>query len=133
MVHKGNHPQMALIQLSETLHFTTRKTVDGRTGQCWNGIKLASHLLHHRCGQTTFVLPTPFFLTFQSLNPWKSTKTDWKSHGKYPLVNVYITMENHHFSLENSRKKSPYVQEQTFDITRGYIWKYIYIYIRKSP
>ena len=23
----------------------------------------------------------------------------------YPLVNVYITMENHHFPLENSRTK----------------------------
>jgi hypothetical protein len=99
---------MALIQLSETLQFTTRKTVDGRTGQCWNGIKLASHLLHHRCGQTTFLLPTPSFSDIsgsQSMEihkdrleiPWEiPSGKRLHNYGKSPFLMGKLTI-NHHF------------------------------------
>ena len=42
-----------------------------------------------------------------------------KLHTTYPLVNVYITMENHHFQWVNPIFLWPFSSSQTVDITRG--------------
>ena len=48
----------------------------------------------------------------------------WWFHGSYPLVNVYITMENHHFSWVNPRTKSPFSSSQTVSLPgRVLPWK----------
>jgi len=46
-------------------------------------------------------------------------ETNGKTHGLgYPLVNIQITMENHHFQWENPLEMV--IFNSYFDITRGY-------------
>ena len=104
--HTWNHmPEWVILQLVTPYPFDSHwKNMSARWLQPRN--QLSAHFKATLFNYTSpfFVDSTPKFLGFQEVHtkePHHKIGKSWQIRMKYPLVNVYITMENHHVEWVN--------------------------------